>query len=312
MLTGGMAALIDPDDPQRARYAALAAQPFQVTSAHSLNILEGWRSVREVVGRRQLLGLLIRRDLKARFKDSALGLVWSLLKPLTQFAIYFFVVGQILGAARGIPDFAIFVFAGLTIYGLFAETINGATQSIINNAGLIKKVALPREIFPLASVGSGLFNFAIQVAVLIVAALALGGLRPGLHLLYAFPAIAVVVIYALALGLVLAAVNVYLRDIQYLTELVLMVLLWASPIVYSWSMAAGIFGRGLLLEIYSNNPVTLSVMAFQYAFRSPEIPAEYPADLLLRLGVAAVIGLVVLVIAQRVFSRLEGNFAQEL
>ena len=312
MLCHGMAAHIEPADARETRLVALSQMPFEVVSARARGVAQSWGSLLDILRRRELLRLLVRRDIRARYKDSALGFVWSLLKPLTQFAIYFFVVGQVLSASRGIPDFAVFVFSGLTIYGLFSETVTGATSSIISNSGLIKKVSLPREIFPLASVGSGLFSFFVQLIVLILASLLLGGLNFGWHLLYAIPAVLVIVIYATAIGLLLSAVNVYLRDVQYLVELVMMVLLWASPIVYAWSMVRNLVGPGLLLDVYTDNPITLSVLAFQKAFRAVGLGAVYPDMLLLRLVITGLIGIVFIVLAQRVFARLEGNFAQEL
>jgi ABC-2 type transport system permease protein len=172
---------------------------------------------------------------------------------------------------------------------------------------------LPREVFPLASVGSALFNFSIQLGVLLVAATVLGVFPLSIELLYAIPATLVILVYGTALGLLLSAVNVYLRDISYLMEVVLLVMLWASPIVYSWSMARGVLGESLLLEVYTNNPVTLGVLGFQRAFWIAGHEAgQYPDNLLLRLAIAFVVGLVLLVVSQRVFTRLQGNFAQEL
>jgi len=307
-----MAAPISAADAREARFVALAGMPLETVGAHSRGLRQSWRALAQVVRRRELLGLLVRRDLKARYKDSALGFLWSLVRPLTQFAIYFLVIGQVLSASRGIPDFAVFVFSGLTIYGLFSDIVSGATSSIMANSGLIKKVQLPREIFPLSSVGSGLFNFAVQLVVLIIASLALGGLNPGWHLFYGVGAIALVLVYATAAGVLLSAVNVYLRDVQYLVDLLLVILLWASPIVYAWRMVRDILGGGLLLELYTDNPLTLSVLAFQKAFRPVDIAAEYPGLLWLRMLVAGVVGLALVVVAQRVFARLEGNFAQEL
>jgi ABC-2 type transport system permease protein len=307
-----MSALFDHADPRSARLASLASAPFDIVGARGRGFRDIVASARGIVRRRELLALLVRRDLKARYKDSALGFVWSLLKPLVQFAIYFFVVGQIIGVARGIPDFAIFVFAGLTIFGLFSEIVSGGTASILNNSGLIKKVHLPREIFPLASVGSGLFNFLIQLAVLLVAAVVLSSIHWGWHLLYAPAAVVVMVLYGTAAGLLLAALNVYLRDIQYLIELALMVLLWASPIIYPWSMVRDLLGPSVLLTLYTDNPLTLAVLAFQRAMRSPDVAASYPPDLALKLAIAAGIGVIAVLLAQRVFARLEGNFAQEL
>jgi ABC-2 type transport system permease protein len=260
-----------------------------------------------------MLSLLVRRDLKARYKDSALGFVWSLIKPLTQLLIYYVVMGHFLGAARGIPDFAIYVFTGLTAYGLFSEIVSGATSSIVGNSGLIKKIYLPREVFPLASVGSAIFNFLIQLGILVLATVVLARFPIHVELLYAIPALLVLLIYGTALGLLLSAVNVYLRDVQYLIEVLLMTLLWASPVVYSWSMVRDTLGQSWLLQVYTDNPLTLSVLGFQRAFwMGGDAAAAYPDQLLLRLVVALLIGVVAVFLCHRVFVRLQGNFAQEL
>ncbi|MGX5680785.1 ABC transporter permease [Schumannella luteola] len=295
------------------RFAALGAQPFRQVDSRSTGLRSSFASLANVFRHREMLSLLIRRDLKSKYKDSALGFVWTLVRPLTQLVIYYVVIGKFLRAAEGIPDFAIYVFTGLTAYGLFSETVSSATQSIVGNSGLIKKVSLPREVFPLASVGSALFNFSIQLGILLVASLVLGVFPFSIELLYAIPATLLVLVYATALGLLLSAVNVYLRDIGYLMEVVLLVLLWASPVVYSWSMAKGVLGDSIALEVYTNNPVTLAVLGFQRAFWiAGHEGADYPDNLLLRMAIAFVIGLVLLLVSQRVFSRLQGNFAQEL
>ncbi len=192
-----------------------------------------WGAVRAIFSHREMLNLLVRRDLKARYKDSTLGFFWSLIRPLIQLAVYFVVMGQFLQAARSIPDFAVYIFAGLCAIGLFTEIVVGGTGSVLANAGLVKKVYLPREVFPLASVGSALFNFGIQLLVLIAATLLVA--KPPFHpqLAYAIPAVALIVVYGTAFGLLFSAVNVYLRDVQYLVEVITMLLFWASPIVYS-------------------------------------------------------------------------------
>lgn len=270
-----------------------------------------WAALRDILRHRELLSLLVRRDLKSRYKDSVLGFVWTLVRPLTQLLIYAIVIGKILGAEHGIPDFAIYVFTGLTAYGLFSEIIGGTTASIVGNAGLIKKIYLPREIFPLASVGSAGFNFLIQFAILLIATIAIG--KPPLHeeTWYLIPSILLLLVYGTAFGLLLAALNVYLRDIQYLVEVGLLLLLWASPVVYSWKMVRDALGHGLALDIYTDNPITLSILGFQRAmWVAGQGTAVYPDQLLLRMGIAFVIGLVLLFGFQRVFARLQGNFAQ--
>ncbi|BDI21636.1 transport permease protein [Herbiconiux sp. L3-i23] len=271
-----------------------------------------WEAIRSIVSHREMLDLLIRRDLKARYKDSALGFFWSLIRPLIQLAVYFIVMGQFLGAARSIPDFAVYVFAGLSAVGLFTEIVVGGTGSVVTNGGLVKKVYLPREVFPLSSAGSALFNFGIQLVVLIGATLVVA--KPPVHwqLLYAIPAVAVLVVYGTAFALLFSAINVYLRDVQYLVEVITMLLFWASPIVYSWQMVKSLVASPFLLELYTNNPLTLAVLGFQRAFWVAGDGAEWPGGLLVRLGIALVIGLVLLLVCHRTFIRLQGNFAQEL
>jgi len=293
--------------------AALAKEPLVVVGAPRSAFRGTWRELRDVFRQREMLGMLIRRDLKARYKDSALGFVWTLVRPLTQLLIYYFVIGQVLGAAKGIDNFAVYVFTGLTAYTLFSEIVAGSTSSIVGNSGLIKKVYVPREVFPLASVGAALVNFTIQFAILLAATLVIGVFPLHAGLVYLVPSLLVILVYGAAIGLVLSALNVYLRDVQFVIDVGLMVLLWASPIVYSYSMVLTNIKVGWLLTLYTNNPLTLSVLGLQNAIWLHD-PADvtYPSHLMLRLVIAFVVGLFLLVGAQRIFSRLQGNFAQEL
>lgn len=289
----------------------LGATPLRQAGA-SRDRGAGWSAIRSVLSQRELLGLLIRRDLKARYKDSTLGFFWSLIRPLIQLAIYFIVMGQFLGAAKSIPDFAVYVFAGLTAIGLFTEIVTGGTGSLLSNAGLVKKVYLQREVFPLSSVGSALFNFGIQLVVLIAATFLVG--KPPAHweIVYFIPALLVLVVYGTAIALLCSAANVYLRDTQYLVEVVTMLLFWLSPVVYSWEMVKTMVTSPFLLEIYTNNPLTLAVLGFQRAFWVAGDSMEWPGGLMLRLAIALVIGVVLLLVCHRAFVRLQGNFAQEL
>lgn len=296
----------------RERFARLSRAEWSTRERKSGGFAVTINSLRDVFAHREVLNLLIRRDLKARYKDSALGMFWVLIKPLVQLALYFVAIGLFLGASRGIPNFAIFIFTGLTIYGMFSEILSGATQSVTQNGGLIKKVYLPREIFPLASTGSALINSGIQFALLIVASVLSGAFNYSPEALYIIPSVLIVIVYALALGILLSAVNVYLRDMQYLIEVFLMIFMWASPIIYSWGMVAKIIGPGILLEIYTNNPITLAVLGMQRGFWHGTDATVYPDLMLMRMGIAFVVGLILLVVCQRTFNRLEGDFAQSL
>jgi ABC-2 type transport system permease protein len=294
------------------RSARLRDEPWQ-TSAPSGGVLTGTaRSLREIFGRRELLGLLVRRELKARYKDSSLGFLWSLLRPLSILIVYYVAIGKFLGAERSIPDFAIYIFTGLIVWQLFSEIVSSSTGSIVNNAGLVRKVYLPREIFPLSTVGGGLFTFATQMVILLAAVIVVGRVPTGSRLWYLPLSLAVVLVFATAIGLALAAVNVYLRDVQYLVEICLTILFWASPVVYSWRLVHDTIGGTWLESLYVNNPVTLAVLGMQRAMWVAGTDEPFPADLGTRLLISLLVGAVLLWLCQRLFNRLEGNFAQEL
>lgn len=298
------------------RFTRLASEPFTTIDAHGMRTGGRWGKLGELYRRRELLSLLIRRDLQARYRDSFLGFLWTVIRPLVQFLVYYFVLGQILGAAKGIDNFAIYLFAGFTLYTFFADVIFGATGSIIGNAGLVKKIYLPREIFPLGSIGAAFFMFLVQLGVLLIAAVVLNALPAPVHMLWFFPSLAMVLIWGMASGLLLAALNVYLRDIQYLTEVAMMLAMWASPIVYSWNMVKQVVKDyslpEWLLEVYLANPLTIGVMGFHRAFWGAGTTADYPAALGIRMAIMAAVGLVFLWFAHRAFTRMQGNFAQEL
>ena len=106
----------------------------------------------EVFRRRYLLRLLVRREIAARYQGSFLGLLWSYVSPLSQFCMYYFVIGlDASGLHKDVPNFAIHLFCGMVIVHFFTETFNAGTRSIVRNKALVQKMAMPREMFPVAS-----------------------------------------------------------------------------------------------------------------------------------------------------------------
>jgi ABC-2 type transport system permease protein len=298
----------------RARFKSLENEQLRLVGYTRIGIVGTFRQVAEIFRHREMLGLLVRRDLKSRYKDSFLGFIWTLIRPITQLLIYYIALGKFLGAEHGVPNFAIYIYSGLTVWGLFSEIITAGTASVVSNSGLLKKVYLPREVFPIASVGAALFNFVVQLLVLFAATLLTGTFSFSPDLLYAIPSILVIVAFGTGLALLLSAANVYLRDVQYLVEVGLLIFFWASPIVYPWRTVAHALGPGPLLDAYTDNPITLAVLGFQRAFWSHPAGGtpDSPTDLLLRLIVAIFVGLVLMVLFHLVFSRLQGDFAQAL
>lgn len=300
------------NESKDARNLKLASEPLVPAGPVSGFVGGTVDSVRGVWQYRELLDLLVRRELKSRYKDSALGFLWSLIRPLTQLLVYYVAIGKFLGAERSIPDFAVYIFTGLTAWTLFSEIVSSGTGSIVANGGLVKKIYLPREVFPLSVIGSAIFNFVIQFAILFIATLVAGYPPTIVGLGYVLLGTVLLLVYATGAAFLLSAVNVYLRDVQYLVEVVLMVGFWLSPIVYAWSFVNTAVQSAFLNNLYLANPVTLAVLAFQRGMWGAGADSPQPTDLGLRMVIALLIGIPVLWLCQRVFARLQNNFAQEL
>ncbi len=281
--------------------------------------------LKDIWTNRDLLLLLTRTELKVKYKNSVLGYLWSMLNPALVLAIYY-VVFKII-AKNGQPNFAIWLFAGLLVWNLFNTAAMAATTVVVGKAGIVKKVAFPRELLALSVVGVSIVLFAIQVVVLVLALLAFG-ITPDFTYVTLLPlALVTLVVLTGAVSVFLSAVNVYLRDTQHLTEVLLMAWFWATPIVYTFGQISGqVANKTHLMWIkyaYLCNPVTPIAMTFQRAIYG-QTQYTYGGQVhhvlpnwgvgtyagLLGLVLGASIGLFLLALV--VFGRLEGNFAEEL
>jgi ABC-2 type transport system permease protein len=263
---------------------------------------------------RQLLLAMIKKEFKVKYRNSALGFAWSMLNPAATIIIFYVVFQLILGS--GIPNFAIFLMSGMVVYNLFQYAAGQATPTVVNNSGLVKKVAFPREILALASVGTAIVFFAFQALVLL-AFLAIFRYPPDYsYLPDLIPAFLALVLFVSALAIFLAAVNVYMRDIQHLMEIVVgTAWFWATPIVYSYNLIEGKLAHHGLGWVILVNPLTDVVLVFQRALYHQSLVLPAGADHWWYLWhVLAVMGgsIVLFVIAMVIFARLESNFAEEL
>lgn len=260
---------------------------------------------------RELLRNLVRKELKIKYKNSVLGFVWTLLNPTLYLVVFTIVFQELL--PNGVDDFAIFFLAGLLAWNLFSTALGGATGSIVNNASLVSKVWFPREILPLAAIGASLMHFAFQATVLL-SALIVFGRAPDWELLPLVPvAMLVLLLFAAALGVLLAALNVYLRDVQHLLELALTAWFWLSPIVYPFRLIDQRLGERASLALL--NPVIPVIITFQKAIYNPTddtVPTFGAGWYLRNLGLTAAGAFVLLLVALHVFGRLEDNFAEEI
>lgn len=272
---------------------------------------------------RHLLMLLVRKELRVRYRGSFLGLLWSYVKPGVQFAVYYFALGEFLKMREWLPPFAVYLFAGTVAINLFSETFGNATRAITMNAALVKKIYLPRELFPVSMLLVALVHFVPQVLILSVAAFVTGWVGGIVQIGAALAAFLILAIIGLGMGMFFGALNVAFRDLENVVDLILMVATWTSPVLYSWLMVKDALAKtnSFGYALYMYNPLTVATELFHVAFWYPQaklnydIPAEkyiVPPNLDQMTIVAFVIAIVWLLIGQFTFRAVEGRFAQEL
>jgi len=328
---GPTPAALESDEPHVAADASTFALPAgsfanrnKTTRVVSANVTV-WKRIREIWRSRELLINLVRTAIKVKYKNSVLGLVWSMISPAMTLAIFYLVFQVIL--KNGMPNFVIFLFSGLLLWNFFQTGVQAGTGVIVNNAGIVKKVSFPREILALASIGSASVFFFFQAIVMVIFMLALKAPPDWKLIPLLFLALAAVTVFAAALAVFLSAVNVYLRDTQHLVEVLLTAWFWACPIVYSYQRTISAqLHRHHLVWLYFLNPVTPLVMTFQRVLYNIRIaPVTTPDHTLtvflppwpwttyaLADGIILAVSVVLLILALMVFGRLEGNFAEEL
>lgn len=268
----------------------------------------------DVYRRRYLLRLLVAKELTVRYRGSILGILWSYVKPGIQFAVFYFALGIFLGQSKGTENYAVYLFSGIILINFFTEALSNASRSMVANGGLIKKIYLPRELFPVASVWVAAVHFFPQLVVLLLACVLTGWQPNVLQILVAVLAFMLVALMAVGLGLLFGAANVYFRDAENIVDLLLMVATWASPVLYSWTQVRATLGSNFTF-FYMMNPLTIAVEVFHFSFWYPttDRSMELPPNLLaIWLPVGLIFAVLVVAVGQLTFRRLEGRFAQEL
>lgn len=290
--------------------ATIAQGPPPAVRVPSPGLVEGLRvGVRDVYRSRELLGNLVRRDLKVRHRGTFLGMLWSLTTPLLIVGLYYFVFTFILRASpvsdaprpdgNNVP-FAIYFFAGLALWNLFSTSVGASTGSITGAGYLLQKVYFPRAILPLSAVGSALVTFGFEAAILLVAVLAAVG-PPSLELLWAPVIVLVMVGFCVGLALLLSTVTVFLRDTAHFVAVFMQLWFWGTPIIYSLNYVGDRPGLVRLLKL---NPPTGTIVAFRNV-----VVLNRPPDLKL-LAYSAVASVVSIVIGASVFQRWQRVFSE--
>jgi len=272
-------------------------------------------SVREMWESRNLLANLTLRELRGKYKRSLLGWAWSLVNPLATMLIFAVVFGVFLkvkvppGDPSGLDVFALFLLCGILPWNLVANGMTGAMGTMLANSNLIKKVYFPRQVLIAANVASSVVAFLIEMGVLAVALLLAGNFV----LPWLLPVIALMAlqfVFVLGIGLTLGVLNVYFRDVQHFTGILLQLWFYATPVVYPVSVVPRT-AHALGVEVpvrflYDLNPMVRFVGVYRDLLYDVRAPAA--GDLLYLLAVSAV----TLLVGLMVFARLEPKLAEEL
>lgn len=269
----------------------------------------------EVFRRRYLLRLLVRREVSARYQGSFLGLFWSYVQPASKLAMYYFVIGVILD--KGIENFAIHLFAGLVVVHYFTETFSAGTRSIVRNKSLVRKMAVPREMFPVASMLVSAYHVIPGMILLTGLCVTLGWRPDPVGMAAAVLGFLLIAVLGTALALVFSAANVFFRDFSNVVQTLTQFTTFSVPMIYPYSMVSARFGE--YAQYYLLNPIAEAVLLFQRGFwvGTTDDPAETIATNmppnLFEIGFAHLgVALVLLGLAQLVFTRLENKIPERL
>jgi ABC-type polysaccharide/polyol phosphate export permease len=254
----------------------------------------------ELVARRELVSNFVVRNLKQRYKGSALGFLWSLLHPLFLVLIYLVFI-RLMRFSTSIPH----LLVGVMVWQFLSLSAGDAAAVVLGNASLVKKTWFPRVILPLAAVLGNLVHFALSLLVLAIA-LPLLGVSPGITWLHLPWLIALQFLFCLGLSLGLSALNVFYRDVEHLVPVALMSWFFVTPVIYSADLV--LLNPTLpawVAPVFFANPMTALLVGYRHAFLGDPLPAValWPG----LLGVFAVFSL-----GAVLFTRLEPRFADEL
>jgi ABC-type polysaccharide/polyol phosphate export permease len=248
---------------------------------------------------RELIRNLVFKDLKLKYRDSTFGFLWSLANPLLVISVYSFVFGHLIRV--GVERFPYFLMIGILAWNFFAQSLMMATGAILDNSNLIRKVAVPMEVFPVATVLFNLAQYLLALVVLFPLAFVFFGVLPSWSWLAFFPILILHVGFTLGACFVFAAATVFYRDVRHFTEILLMLLFWLTPIIYDIRSITP-----ALQSVIYLNPMSFFILGYQKAL--------YYNDLLSlqEFTVLTMLTVLTMVAGYAVFVSLKTRFAEEV
>jgi lipopolysaccharide transport system permease protein len=292
------------DDAAAATAAPDGTPPAPGVPVMRLEARPGWIAInlREMWQYRDLLGFLASRDIKVRYKQTALGIAWAVVQPVVETLVFFVFFHSLGGVQSDGPNYLVFAFAAMLVWKLFENALTQSSNSLVANQQLLTKVYFPRLIIPVAAVLSGLMDFAIAAA-LLIPLMAYFKVSVGLPILLLPLFVLFALVAALAVGLWLSALNVQYRDIRYVVPFLIRVWFFLTPVIYPASKIPAKWQW-----VYGLNPMAGAVTGFRWALlgHSGHDPSDQPG---LMLAVSAMSTLVLLVGGLFYFRRMEKTFA---
>lgn len=254
--------------------------------------------IQELIDFRELFYIFAWRDLKVRYKQTAIGIIWVIFQPLVTMIIFSLFFGRLANISSGDLPYPLFVLTGLVFWNFFANSLTYASTSLIENENIIKKVYFPRLILPLAAVVTTSVDLIINLIILISYALLLGFI-PSWQLLIVIPlGVTIIAVSASGLGLLLSSINVKYRDVRYVLPFFIQMLLFLSPVIYSTTLVSPENRYFMVL-----NPTTWVIESVRALFISSE-PIFTPA-----LFLSIVVSLVIFSFGLAYFRLTERFFA---
>ncbi|MFZ3100883.1 MAG: ABC transporter permease [Desulfitobacteriaceae bacterium] len=253
---------------------------------------------REIYAYREMYKNMVKRDLRTRYKASFLGFLWTFINPLSQLVVYSIVFSTIM--RMNIDKYPMFLFVALLPWIFFANTTQAATNIIVSNSNIVKKVYFPREILPLAAATAGLVNLGLSF-IIALAALLLFHIPLGPSLLALPLVMGLGFIFTLGISFFVSALNVYFRDIEHIWGILMMAWFYLTPIVYPLNMVPSRFMKYMFL-----NPMVILTEAYRDILFYGVFP-YYPG-----LGMFALLAILVLIVGYLVFKRLAKGFAEQI
>ncbi len=276
--------------------------------------------LKEALSQPYLLRLIVRRQLAQMYAASLLGLLWSYVQPALRFAVYYVVIGFVFNLHKETPYFAIHLFTGIVVVHYFGETWGGGTRSIWQNKALVKKMRMPREIFPVASMLVAAYHTLPQALLLVVVCTLTGWSVSWAAVGAGALGTAILVTFALAMALIFSALNVFFRDFQNIVTTIMQFMHFLVPMIYPFSRIYDMHeSHPILYQIYNANPITQAVLLLQRLFWYPlmdkadqQAQVHFPPDMYVRGAITLALCVVLLWLAQKFFSRMENKFPERL